>query len=98
MTRRAVEIGGTAFFALSIFLVTTVGALIGLNAECNSGPPVCPRSTAYRWTLVTSPVVVLAVLVAGAILSARRRSLQPLLLACGTALVFDAVADSALGL
>ena len=96
--RRTVEVAGTAFFALTIFLVTTIGALVGLNAECNGSASECPRSTAYRATLVVSPVVVLAMLVAGAILSARRRSLQPLLLTCGAALVFDAVADSALAL
>ena len=96
--RRAAEIGATVVFALAIFVVTTVGSLIGLNAECNSGPPVCPRSTAYRWTLLLSPAAVLTILVAGAIISARRRSLRPLLLGCGAGIVFDAVSDSALGL
>ena len=95
--RRAAEIGGTVVFAIGIFVVTTVGSLIGLNAECNSGPPVSAarRLTARRCSSRRSrssrswsP---------GADFSARRRSLQPLLLTCGAAIVFDAVADSALG-
>ena len=98
MTRRAAEIAGTATFAFGIFAVTTIGAVVGLNAECNGAAGECPRSAAYRGTLLLAPIVVLALLAAGAILSARRRSLQPLLLTCGAALVLDAVADSALGL
>jgi hypothetical protein len=96
--RRTAEIAGTVTFAFGIFVVTTAGALVGLNAECNGAASECPRSTAYRATLVASPVAVLAILVAGAILARRQRSLQPLLLACGAAIVFDAVTDSALGL
>ena len=96
--QRTAEIAGTVVFAFGIFVVTTVGALVGLDAECNGGAGECPRSTAYRSTLVLSPIAVLAILVAGAILARRQRSLQPLLLACGAAIVLDAVADSALGL
>jgi hypothetical protein len=84
--------------AFVILGVTSIGALIGLNAECNGGAGECPRSTAYRATLLAAPVVVLTILVVGATFAARRRSVQPLLLACGLAIVFDAVADSALGL
>jgi hypothetical protein len=96
--RRTAEIAGTTAFAFGIFIVTTVGALIGLNAECNGAGSECPRSTAYRATLLVSPFAVLAILVAGAVLARRHRSLQPLLLTCGAAIVLDAVIDSALGL
>jgi hypothetical protein len=96
--RRTAEIAGTVVFAFGIFIVTTGGALVGLNAECNGAASECPRSTAYRATLLVSPVAVLAILVAGAIVARRYRSLQPLLLACGAAIVLDAVVDSALGL
>lgn len=96
--RRTAEIAGTVVFALGIFVATTVGALVALNAECNGAASECPRSTAYRATLVVSPIAVLTILVAGAILARRHRSLQPLLLGCGAAIVLDAVVDSALGL
>jgi ABC-type antimicrobial peptide transport system permease subunit len=96
--RRTAEIAGTVAFAFGVFIVTTVGALVGLNAECNGAASECPRSTPYRATLVVSPVAVLAILIVGAIVARRARSLQPLLLACGAAIVFDAVTDSALGL
>jgi hypothetical protein len=96
--RRAAEIAGTVAFAVGIVGVNTIGSLVGLNAECNGAAGECPRSDAYRWTLLLSPVFVLAILVTGAILSGRRRSLRPLLVGCGAAIVFDVVADSMLRL
>jgi hypothetical protein len=98
MTRRAAGVVGAATFALGILAVATIGSLIGLNAECNGAAGECPRSDAYRWTLLLSPVAVLAILVAAAIVSVRRRSVRPLLLACGAAIVLEYAADSALRL
>jgi hypothetical protein len=94
--RRATAVVGTATLAILIFGDTAVGSLIGLNAECNGAASECPRSSAYRATLLAAPVAVLVILVAGAAVAARRRSVYPLLGACGAAIVLDIVTDSLL--
>ena len=64
---------------LFIQAVTTIAALIGLNAECNGAD--CPRSDAWRATVVATPVAALILLLVGATLSAITRKLRPLVLA-----------------
>ena len=97
MMRRAAAVAGTCVAALLVLAVTTVGALIGLNAECNGAASECPRSDTYRWTRVALPPAVLLILAAGAIVAVRRRSVRPLLLACGAAIVFVVATGAALG-
>ena len=65
--------------ALFIQAFTTIAALIGLNAECNGAD--CPRSDAWRATVVALPVVALILLLVGATWSASTRKLRPLVLA-----------------
>jgi len=81
---------GSLLLALFILAFITVAALIGLNAECNGTASECPRSTAYRVTHLSAPIVALLILGGGAVVSARRRSPVPLLMACGgtIALIF----------
>jgi hypothetical protein len=92
--RRAAAVAGAAILSLLILAVTAVGSLVGLNAECNGAASECPRSTAYRATLIGTPITVLVVVVSGAVVAVRRRSVYPLLGACGAAIVFDIVAGS----
>jgi hypothetical protein len=75
----------------------TIGALVGLNAECNSGVGECPRSDSYRGTLIAIPVVTLVLLLGGAIWSVRRRALWPFVLAEAAVLGVSAVTGAALG-
>lgn len=76
-----------------ILAVTTIGALIGLNAECNGAD--CPRSDAWRATVVATPVVTLVLLLVGAAWSAMTRKLRPLVLAEATVLSVVALVDAA---
>jgi hypothetical protein len=92
--RRALEIIGAVATALILLAVITIGALIGLNAECNSGD--CPRSDGYRAALLAVPPTVAIVLVAGAAWSIRRRRLYPLALAEAGALGVVALVDATL--
>ncbi len=64
---------------LFIQAVTTIAALIGLNAECNGAD--CPRSDAWRATVVATPVATAILLLVGATWSAISRKLRPLVLA-----------------
>jgi hypothetical protein len=79
--RRVLQIVATVASALALLAVVTIGALVGLNAECNGAADECPRSDAYRGTLLALPVVTLVLLLAGAVWAARRRALWPLVLA-----------------
>jgi len=64
--------------ALFILAVLTIGALIGLNAECNGAD--CPRSDAWRAAVIATPVMAAILLLAGATWSAITRKLRPLVL------------------
>jgi hypothetical protein len=81
--------------AVVLLLGVTVAALIGLEAECNGAG--CPRSDAYRGTLLAMPLATAAVLVTGAVWSIRERTLRPLLLAEAAALGLLAVIGAVLG-
>ena len=94
--RRRLQIVGTVALALLLLAVVTIGALIGLNAECNGAADECPRSDAYRWTLIALPVVTLVLLLAGAVWAARRRALWPIVLAVAAVLGLAAVANAGL--
>ena len=98
MTARTAAVVGTVVFAVLILVMTTIGVLIGLNAECNSGPPVCPRSTAFRVTLISDPILVLVILVAGGVVSIRRRTPVPLLMTCAGVVVLNFVVGSLVNL
>ena len=67
--------------AAGLFILAgiTIAALIGLNAECNGAD--CPRSDAWRATVVATPVATAILLLVGATLSAITRKLRPLVLA-----------------
>ena len=94
--RRRLQTLGAALAAFVLLGVITIGALVGLNAECNGPTTDCPRSAAYRYTLVALPLVSLALLVTGTAWSIRRRSLQPLLVGEAAVLTVAAVVDSML--
>ncbi len=76
---RVLRVLGVALSAVLLLVLVTVAALIGLNAECNGAG--CPRSDAYRFTIIAGPVATLIVLTAGAVWSIFRRRVWPLLLA-----------------
>ena len=90
---RVLQIVATLASAVLLLAVASVASLIGLNAECNGAADECPRSDAYRWTLVAFPVVALVLLVAGTVWSVRRRALWPLVLAEAALLGAAAVTD-----
>src|SRR4051794_6539589 len=83
-----------AMSALVLLAALTVASLIGLNAECNGAG--CPRSDAYRFTLLAFPIGAAVLLAAGAGWSIRRRRLWPLVLAEAAALAAAAVAGAIL--
>ncbi len=82
--------------ASSVLLLaaTTVASLIALNAECNGAD--CPRSDAYRYTVVAVPIVAALLLAAGAVWSIQRRRLWPLVLAEAAVLAVAALTDAVL--
>jgi len=94
MMRRALEIIAAIAAAVIVLGVTSIGALIGLNAECNSAD--CPHSDAYRGALLAIPPTVAVLLLSGAIWSIRRRMLRPLVLAEAAALAVAVLIDAAL--
>lgn len=94
--RRAVEIIAAVVAALIVFGVTSIGALIGLNAECNGSSADCPRSDAYRGALLAVPPMMAVLLLGGATWSIRRRRLRPLVLAEAAALGVAVLIDAAL--
>jgi hypothetical protein len=94
MMRRALEIIAAVAAAVIVFGVTSIGALIGLNAECSSAD--CPHSNAYRGALLAVPPTAAILLLGGAIWSLRRRSLRPLVLAEAAALGVAVLIDAAL--
>jgi hypothetical protein len=82
--------------ATAIVLLGTmmVASLIGLNAECNGAD--CPRSDAYRYTLLSIPVTAALLLAIGAAWSVRQRRLWPLVLAEAAALAAAALTGAVL--
>jgi len=83
--------------ALVLLSGITVAALVGLNAECNGGASECPRSDAYRYTLLMTPIASAIVLLAGAAWGIRTRRLWPLVLAEAVVLAAFALVGVALG-
>jgi len=83
-----------AMSALVLLAALTVASLIGLNAECNGAG--CPRSDAYRDTLVSFPILAALLLAAGAAWSIRRRRLWPLVLAEAATVASVALAGAVL--
>jgi hypothetical protein len=77
---------------LVILAVFTIGALIGLNAECNGGD--CPRSDAWRAGVIAIPVTAAIILLVGATWSVVSRKLRPLVLAEAAVLAFVALWDA----
>jgi len=79
---------------LALLAGLTIGALIGLNAECNGAG--CPRSDAFRVGLFAIPMSAGLLLVAGAAWTLRRRSVRPLVLAEAAAIAIAALIDAVL--
>jgi hypothetical protein len=77
--RRWLELILAVAAGLVILGAVTIAALIGLNAECNGAD--CPRSDAWRATVVATPVATAILLLGGATWSGISRKLQPLVLA-----------------
>jgi hypothetical protein len=94
--RRWLETLAAVVAGLVLLVGTTIAVLIGLNAECNGPTTDCPRSAAYRYTLVALPVVAAVLLLGGAGWSIRRRSLRPLVLTEAAALAVIALVDAVL--
>jgi hypothetical protein len=94
MMRRALEIVAAIGAAVIVFGVTSVGALIGLEAECSGAD--CPRSDAYRGALLAVPPTMAVLLLGGAVWSMRTRRLRPLVLAEAAALGVAVLIDAAL--
>jgi len=87
--RRLLEVLLAVAAGLFILAVVTIAALIGLNAECNGAD--CPRSDAWRATVVATPVATAILLLVGATWSAITRKLRPLVLAEATVLALVAL-------
>ena len=83
--------------AVGLLAATTFAALIGFSAECTGSTADCPRSDAYRGTLLAMPLAAGVMLVAGAAWSFRRRSPRPLVLAEAGVLALAAIVGSFLG-
>lgn len=77
---------------LLILAVLTIGALIGMNAECNGAD--CPRSDAWRAGIIAVPVTAAILLLVGATWSVVSRKLRPLVLAEAAALAVVALWDA----
>jgi uncharacterized protein (TIGR03382 family) len=77
-----------------LLAATTVASLIALNAECNGAD--CPRSDAYRNTVLAIPITAALLLMGGAVWSVRRRRLWPLVLAQAAVLAVAALTDAVL--
>src|SRR6476619_4605779 len=82
--RRWLELLLAVAAGLFILGAVTIAALIGLNAECNGAD--CPRSDAWRATVVATPVATAILLLGGATWSGSSRRLRPLVLAGAGAL------------
>jgi hypothetical protein len=92
--RRWLELLLAVAAGLFILGAVTIAALIGLNAECNGAD--CPRSDAWRATVVATPVATAILLLGGATWSGISRKLQPLVLAEGAVLALLALVGVAL--
>jgi len=93
--RRWLELLLAVAAGLFILAVVTIAALIGLNAECNGAD--CPRSDAWRATVVATPVATATLLLVGATWSAMTRKLRPLVLAEAAVLALVALLGVAFG-
>lgn len=91
--RRAVLTVGVVVSAVLLLLAVTAASLIGLNAQCNGAASECPRSDAYRFGLLATPIAAAILLVAGGVLCVSKRALWPLFLAEAAVLALDAVTD-----
>ena len=80
--------------AVILLAVTAIGSLVGLAAECTGSTNDCPRSHAYRGTLVAMPLATALLLVGGTAWSIRTRTVRPLLLAEAAAMVLLALTDA----
>jgi hypothetical protein len=80
--------------AVLLLAVTAIGSLIGLAAECTGSTTECPRSLAYRGTLVAMPLAVAILLLGGSGWSIRKRTVRPLILAEAAALLLVALTDA----
>jgi len=92
--RRLLQVLLAVAAGLFILAVTTIGALIGLNAECNGAD--CPRSEAWRGAVVAMPVAAGILLLVGATWSVASRKLRPLVLAEAAVLAVVALVDAAI--
>jgi hypothetical protein len=89
--RRVVLTVGALVSAVALLLAVTAASLIGLNAECNGAAGECPRSDAYRFSLLAMPIAAAIVLVVGGVFCVRKRALWPLFLAEAAVLAIDAL-------
>jgi hypothetical protein len=91
--RRWLHVLLTVAAGLLILAVLTIGALIGLNAECNGAG--CPRSDAWRAGVIAIPVTAAILLLVGATWSVVSRKLRPLVLAEAAVVAVVALWDAA---
>jgi hypothetical protein len=54
--RRSLVVLAAVVGAFVLLAGITLSVLIGLNAECTGSTSDCPRSDAYRYTLVATPL------------------------------------------
>jgi hypothetical protein len=83
-----------ALVAVVLLVASAVGSLIGLEPECNGAG--CPRSDAYRDTLLALPLAAATLLLAGGVWTARLRRAWPLVLAVATTLALESLVGVAL--
>jgi hypothetical protein len=95
--RRWVTLLAAVVGALALLAGITVAVLVGLNAECTGSTSDCPRSDAYRYTLVVTPLVAAVVLLVGGPWGIRARRLWPLVLAEAVVLAAFSLVGVALG-
>jgi hypothetical protein len=91
--RRCLHVLLTVAAGLLILAVLTIGALIGLNAECNGAG--CPRSDAWRAGVIAIPLTAAILLLVGATWSVVSRKLRPLVLAEAAVVAVVALWDAA---
>jgi hypothetical protein len=94
--RRALQIVAVVAVAVTLLLVTAIGAFVGLGAECTGSAEDCPHSDAWRSALIAMPVVAAVLLVTGTAWSVWTHRLWPLVLAIAVVLALDALVDAAL--
>src|SRR5262249_45914546 len=95
--RRWLTVLAVVVGALALLSGITVAALVGLNGECKGAASECPRSDAYRYTLLMTPIGSAIVLLLGATSGIRTRTLWPLVLAEAVVLAAFTLVGVALG-